>query len=244
MIDAIFEDDSLLVLAKPPGQTVNRAETTQNEVTLQDELERYLGISRAAPLRQDFAGRSGIVHRLDKETSGILVVAKTQEAFENLQAQFKERLVDKEYLTLAHGKTPEEGKIEAPLGRHPKFRMRFDVVPGGRESMTEYTREAVYQPKLPDYPITQLPSYSLLRVHPLTGRTHQIRVHLKHIGHPVVSDPLYLSPKTLKEDLTFCPRLFLHAAALSFTHPATNARMRFEAELPDDLQKVLTILQG
>lgn len=230
MLNIIFEDDYLLVLSKPAGQTVNRAETTQKEITLQDELEKRFGIKDHA---QGIGGRAGIVHRLDKETSGVLIVAKTQEAFENLQAQFKQRTVDKEYLALVHGETDKEGKIEAPLGRHPKFRMRFAVVPGGRESTTLYEREAIYQAKL-----------SFLRIHPLTGRTHQIRVHLKYIGHPVVSDPLYLPPKILKEDLTFCPRLFLHATALSFTHPKTSARMRFEAELPQDLQKVLSTLQG
>lgn len=237
MINAIYEDESLLVLSKSAGQTVNRAETTQGEITLQDKLEKYFNIKSS---EEGIGGRVGIVHRLDKETSGILVVAKTQAAFENLQAQFKNRTVDKEYVALVHGKTDKDGKIGASIGRHPKFRMRFDVVPGGRESTTLYHREALYQTQLPDYPITQL---SFLRVHPLTGRTHQIRVHMKHIGHPVVSDPLYLSPKILKQDLTFCPRLFLHAASLSFAHPASGARMRFEAELPKDLQKVLAVLR-
>lgn len=238
MLNIIFEDDFLLVLSKPAGQTVNRAETTQNEITLQDQLEERFGIIKS---EEGIGGRAGIVHRLDKETSGILVVAKTPEAFENLQAQFKQRTVDKEYLALVHGETDNEGKIEAPIGRHPKFRMRFDVVPGGRESTTEYQREAIFMKH--EAGGRKQEGYSFLRVHPLTGRTHQIRVHLKHIGHPVVSDPLYLSPKVLKEDLTFCPRLFLHAAALSFSHPETGARMRFEAELPPDLQKALAVLR-
>ncbi len=248
----LFEDDQLLVVSKPPGQTVNRAETTANEITLQDELEKYLGVekseegigSRAGIGRPDsvepsnfghgIGGRAGIVHRLDKETSGILVVAKTLSAFEHLQAQFKAREVDKTYLTLVHGETLREGKIQAPIARHPKFRVRFEVVEGGREASTEYQRAAVYK--------KGEESYSFVEVHPQTGRTHQIRVHFKHLGFPVVSDPLYLSPKRLKQDLLFCPRLFLHAASLSFTHPATGARMRFEDELPADLQKVLSIL--
>jgi len=228
----IFEDQDLLVLAKPAGQTVNRAETTANEITLQDELEKYLGIKKS---EEGIGGRAGIVHRLDKETSGILVVAKTQEAFEKLQAQFKERTVDKEYLALVHGKTDPEGEVRAPIDRHPKFRRRFEVVEGGRESTTGYHREALLN--------KEEESYSYLRVHPLTGRTHQIRVHLKHIGHPVVADPLYLSDKRLKEDLKLCPRLFLHAASLTFTHPSTGARMRFEADLPDDLRKALSSLK-
>ncbi|MEX2053596.1 MAG: RluA family pseudouridine synthase [Patescibacteria group bacterium] len=267
MLDRIFEDETILVLSKPPGQIVNRAETTVGETTLQDELENYFGIAKASSAEggtsfgiqksEDgiggragigrlgsaepsnsglgIGGRAGIVHRLDKETSGILVVAKTPEAFERLQAQFKVREVEKEYLALVHGETPREGRIEEPIGRIPKLHGHFGVVEGGRESMTEYRREALYG--------IEEEKYSFLRVHPRTGRTHQIRVHLKHIGHPVVADPLYLSDKRLKADLEFCPRLFLHAASLAFTHPSSGARMRFEAELPVDLQKALAGLK-
>ncbi|MDP1710818.1 MAG: RluA family pseudouridine synthase [candidate division WWE3 bacterium] len=268
MLNIVFEDDSLLVLSKLSGQIVNRAETTASVVTLQEELEKYLGIKdpqegiggRAGIGRPDFVGpsnsargiggRAGIVHRLDKETSGILVVAKTPEAFENLQAQFKTRRVDKEYLTLVHGKTDGEGRIHAPIARHPRLRRRFAVVEGGRESVTAYWREALLtngeemdgRLRRPSNRRIEPALYSYLRVHPLTGRTHQIRVHLKHIGHPVVSDPLYLSPKRLTQDLSFCPRLFLHATSLAFTHPTTGARMRFDADLPKDLQAVLSHL--
>jgi len=250
-----------LVLAKPAGQTVNRAETTEGEITLQDELESYLKIPNpksqilnksqtqnvsnlvlsASPARRslgeggDFYRRAGIVHRLDKETSGVLVVAKTQEAFEKLQSQFRERTVEKEYLVLVHGETLVEGEIRVSIGRHPKFRRRFGVVEGGRESVTNYRREEILT--------NGEESYSYLRVQPLTGRTHQIRVHLKHAGHPVVADSLYLSPKRLKEDLKFCPRLFLHAAALTFTHPDSGARMRFEVDLPADLRGALAHLK-
>jgi len=139
--------------------------------------------------------------------------------------------VDKEYVALVHGITPEEGEIDEPIGRHPKRRTVFTVLEGGRSSQTAYERERTYQ--------MGEKSFSLLRVRPATGRTHQIRVHLKHIRHPVVSDPLYLSPHTLKEDLEFCPRLFLHATALSFRHPDSGARMRFEAELAEDLRAAL-----
>jgi len=259
----IFEDDSILVVSKPTGQIVNSAETTRGEVTLQDELEKYLGIKRrAAPLRQDFEGRAGIVHRLDKDTSGVLAVAKTPEAFANLQAQFKGREVAKEYLALVHGEIKEkEGRIEASIARNPKDRMRFAVVPGGRKAVTEYYLIAVYslpihtrlyrtegtsnldseqgsRPRLYEYKEV----FSYLRVKPLTGRTHQIRVHLKYIGHPVVSDPLYLSHRRLKEDRQWCPRIFLHAESLGFTHPQTEAWVRFEVELPEDLQKALSSL--
>jgi 23S rRNA pseudouridine1911/1915/1917 synthase len=232
VLEPIFEDRDLLVLTKSAGQTVNRAETTANEITLQEELEKYLGIKKS---EEGIGGRAGIIHRLDKETSGILVVAKTQEAFEKLQAQFKDRTVEKEYLALVHGKTDPEGEVLAPIDRDPHLRRRFAVVEGGRESKTSYRREELLN--------DGEEIYSYLRVHPLTGRTHQIRVHLKHIQHPVVSDSLYLSPKRLKQDLKLCPRLFLHATSLTFTHPTTGARMRFEAELPKDLRRTLSHLK-
>lgn len=232
MLEVIYEDDSLLVLSKPPGQIVNQAETTLNETTLQDELEKYFGIRKS---EEGIGGRAGIVHRLDKETSGVLVVAKTPEAFDKLQAQFKERTVDKEYLALVHGETSQEGEITFPIGRLPGGYGRFGVVEGGRESKTSYGREKVGD--------IDGERYSFVRVHPLTGRTHQVRVHFKHIGHPVAADPLYLSSKRLKQDLKFCPRLFLHAASLTFTHPISGARMRFEADLPEDLLGALSYLK-
>jgi len=240
----IYEDDSILVVSKPAGQTVNRAETTRGERTLQDELEEYLQIRSTKHEAQnvsdfdaqisDFTRRAGIVHRLDKETSGVLVVAKTEKAFAELQRQFKAREVKKEYLALVHGEIKDRrGRIEAPIGRNPKNRMRFDVVEGGRPSATEYET------------IDNQPSsinneaFSYLRVRPLTGRTHQIRVHMKHIGHPVVADPLYLSHKQLKQDRQWCPRIFLHAESLGFAHPVSGAWVRFEAELPEDLKAAL-----
>jgi 23S rRNA pseudouridine1911/1915/1917 synthase len=234
VLNVIFEDDLLLVLSKPAGRVVNRALTTRGETTLQDELEERFGIKDP---QRGIGGRAGIVHRLDKETSGILIVAKTEEAFRDLQAQFKVRQVDKEYLALVHGEAPREGRIKAPVARNPKNRMKFSVVEGGRKATTEYKLQLKYNSDGGGEVL------SFLWVYPLTGRTHQIRVHLKHIDHPIVSDPLYLSKKRLKSDLAFCPRLFLHAASLGFAHPATGARMRFEAELPEDLQKVLSSLQ-
>lgn len=236
MLNIIFEDESLLVLAKPPGQIVNNAQTTKKEETLQAELEAYFGIKKA---EEGIGGRAGIVHRLDKETSGILVVAKDESAFNKLQSQFKERTVEKAYVALVHGRAPKDGEINAPLGRITSFGGKFGVVEGGRPSLTAYRALRYFQIES-DKKVEEL---SFLDLHPQTGRTHQIRVHLKHIGHPVVSDSLYLSPKRLKEDLTFCPRLFLHAASLSFSHPASGARMRFEAELPQDLQSVLDSLK-
>jgi len=224
----IYEDDSILVLSKPAGQIVNRAETTKGELTLQEELEEHFEIKKP---KEGIGGRAGIVHRLDKETSGVLVVAKTAKAFTDLQAQFKKREVEKEYLTLVHGKVKErKGKIEAPIARNPRDRMRFAIVEGGRKATTEY--EVIGYQLLG----TNGEEFSYVRVRPLTGRTHQIRVHLKHIGHPVISDPLYLSRKRLKVDRQWCPRIFLHAESLGFKHPETSAWVRFEIELSRDLR--------
>lgn len=235
-MEIIHEDDSILVVSKPSGQVVNRAKTTRGMRTLQDELEKYFKIERP---EDGIGGRAGIVHRLDKGTSGVLVVAKTEKAFKNLQAQFKQRKVKKEYLALAHGEIKDrQGRIEASIGRNPRNRMRFAVVEGGRRAVTEY--ETInYHPST-----INNEDLSYLRVKPLTGRTHQIRVHLKHIGHPIVSDPLYLSRKRLKADRKWCPRLFLHAESLGFKHPESGAWVRFEAALPEDLSEVLNHLQS
>ncbi|HEB13879.1 MAG TPA: RluA family pseudouridine synthase, partial [candidate division WWE3 bacterium] len=160
MLNVVFEDSSILVLSKPSGQIINRAQTTKGKTTLQDELEKRFGIKKS---EEGIGGRAGIVHRLDKETSGIILVAKTQSAFEALQSQFKEREVRKEYLALVHGKSPKSGSIEAAIDRNPKNRMRFAVVSGGRKSMTEY---AVLQ-----YYKHEEELLSFLKVKPFTGRS-------------------------------------------------------------------------
>ncbi len=231
----IYEDEDILIVFKPAGQIVNKAETTKGTLTLQEELEDYLGVRRS---EEGVGGRGGIVHRLDKETSGVLVIAKSEEMFSDLQSQFKRRKVKKEYLALVHGRVRErEGRIEAPIARNPKNRMRFAVSKGGREAVTEY-KILNYQ-ALPD----REEEFTLLRVAPLTGRTHQIRVHLKNIGHPIVADPLYLSRKRLKEDRRWCSRIFLHAEGLGFRHPKGDTWVRFESELPKDLKKSLAHLR-
>ena len=174
------------------------------------------------------------MHRLDKETSGLLVVAKTINAFENLQSQFKERKVKKTYIALAHGEIePKEGEITASVGRLPWRRERFGVLPGGREAVTKY--------KVISYYTLSANTYTLLRLMPQTGRTHQIRIHLKFIGHPIVGDEFYAGRKTARRDRLWCPRLFLHAKTLSFDHPETGKRLNFESNLPFDLAKTLKL---
>ncbi|MBI4089755.1 MAG: RluA family pseudouridine synthase [Candidatus Levybacteria bacterium] len=238
----ILEDDSLLVLDKPSGMIVNKSDTTKGERTVQDWVEEYLVIPnlfRDPKSEVDFYNRAGIVHRLDKETSGILLVAKTPEAFVNLQAQFKERKVQKTYLTLVHGKLDSnEGEINVSVGRLPWNRRRFGVVPGGRESTTKYKVLSI------KYLVSEKEKepLTLLELTPKTGRTHQIRVHLQYIHHPIFSDPLYAGRKTSRNDRKILPRVFLHAAKISFFHPRTSEWISLECSLPNDLNSFLQAL--
>ena len=224
----VFEDNHLLVLDKPAGWVVNVAKTTIGQQVLQSWLAQNYNY----PLAKNRENRSGIVHRLDKETSGILVVAKRKEAYDNLQKQFRERVVEKTYIALVHGKvSPEKGIIEAPVGRLPWRRDRFGVLPGGRSAKTSYKVIAYY--------LLDDACYTLLELYPKTGRTHQIRIHMKYINHPVVGDAFYAGRKTARKDRTWCPRLFLHANKLGFFHPFTFKKLTFESVLTQDLQSVL-----
>ncbi len=231
----IYADSDMMVLDKPAGITVNRSETTIHEGTVQDWIEQNYHDVYANPMGQDhdFYNRHGIVHRLDKETSGILLIAKTKESFEELQRQFKEREVKKTYLALAHGTLiPPEGEINVPVGRLEFNRKRFGIVPGGRESMTHYkVLEMRYL-----HSRKQKETLSLVELYPKTGRTHQIRVHLKHLNRPIFSDMLYAGRKTSRDDRRLLPRVFLHAAGIQFFHPRTHKDMTFSAPLPHELQ--------
>lgn len=221
----VFEDQDLLIINKPPFIVVNRAET-QKDKTLQDQIKGYLKFEG-----DGIGGRAGIVHRLDKETSGLLVVAKTLSAFEKLQQNFKKREVEKKYLALVHGQVKvEEGVVEAPIGRNPKNRMKFAVVASGKAALTQFKVKKVYK------------NYTMLEIYPKTGRTHQVRVHLAALGHPVVSDDLYAGRKRGRQDKKWCPRLFLHAAELKFKHPRTGKALVFKAVWPNDLREGLSRL--
>lgn len=229
-VKTVFEDDDILLVDKPSGLTVNKSETTKGD-TLQDYLEQNSKIRTQPGDNSDFFNRSGIVHRIDKETSGLLIVAKNKEAFENLQRQFKERTVKKTYIALAHGTIQGEGEINIPIGRLPWNRKRFGVLAGGREAKTLYKALSNFKIENEDV--------SLLELHPETGRTHQIRVHLKYINHPIFSDELYAGRKTARKDRNILPRLFLHAAKISFTHPVSGETVSFESELPKELKDLL-----
>ncbi len=226
----LFEDEQLLILDKPSGWVVNESQTTKRQKVIQQWLT-----TMAYPLANITEMRSGIVHRLDKETSGILVVAKTKETLEKLQMQFKERVVKKNYLALAHGKVePKEGIINAPVGRLPWNRERFGVLPGGRTAETKYKVNKYYSKNKQDL--------TLVELEPKTGRTHQIRIHLKYLGYPIVSDNFYAGRKTARNDRIWCPRLFLHASKILFKHPKTEKNIGFENDLPDDLKRALKTL--
>ncbi len=245
----LFEDDAIVVVSKPFGMTVNAADSAKGELTLQEWAEEKYHFSRTTwePLMVDgynvtdeFLSRGGVVHRLDKETSGVLVLAKNPESFAKLKHQFLTRTTRKTYLALAHGKiAPEKGLIDAPTGRLPYNRMRFGVIAGGREAQTEYDVLAIYTLKVHK----ETETLSLVQLHPLTGRTHQIRVHLKHLGHPIFADELYAGRKTARDDRQLLPRLFLHAQQLEFVHPTTGEQMTIKAPLPEELQHFLDSLQ-
>lgn len=227
----IFEDESFVVLVKPAGWIVNRATTTKGQPILQDWITENFKYEISSS--EEF--RSGIVHRLDKETSGLILVAKTKETFQALQALFKERKVTKTYLALVHGKVePGVGKINAPVGRLPWRRDRFGVLAGGRSAETDYKVRKYFQK---DKEI-----YSLVEARPKTGRTHQIRIHFKYLGHPIVADGFYAGRKRARKDRGWCPRLFLHAEKIAFKHPKTGKKVSFEAPLTLDLREALYTL--
>jgi len=216
-LNIIYEDDDLLVVDKPAGLTVHPAPGHPAHTLVNAILSRF---PHLAALSDSL--RPGIVHRLDRDTSGVMVVAKNSSAQAKLVEQFRARSVAKAYLVLVKGKlTPESGVIEAPIGRDPRDRKRMAVVAKGREARTEYRV------------IKYIGDYTLLEVRPETGRTHQIRVHLSAIGYPVVGDRVYgvKSP--------YLSRQFLHASRLGFNLPSTGEYMEFKSELPSDLAQAL-----
>ena len=228
----IYQDDEILVLDKPSGWVVNASKTTGKTPVIQSWLSKNYKYSLVK--KKDYRG--GIVHRLDKETSGLLLVAKTADAFKYLQLQFKSRLVEKTYKALLHGRlTPEKGSVRAPIGRLPWNRERFGVYPGGRQAETSYEVE--------NYFIMDGQDFSLVNFKPKTGRTHQIRVHAKYLGHPIVSDSFYAGRKTSRVDRVWCSRLFLHAAAISFKHPIKGNSLKFGCDLPKELNIALSKLK-
>ena len=233
-LDVVYEDADCVVIDKPGGMVVHPAASHQRDTLANAVLARYPDMAAMVDPDTTEGRRPGIVHRLDRDTSGLIVVAKHKAARLALQRQFQARSVEKTYLALLQGRlSAPEGRITAPIGRDPRNRKRMAVVAGGREAITEYaTRQ---------YLLTRFgarESYTLVEVHPLTGRTHQIRVHCAHIGHPILGDKVY---GRRRRGLS-CPRQFLHACGLSFQLPGSGRRVEYCSPLPDDLQQVLSML--
>jgi 23S rRNA pseudouridine1911/1915/1917 synthase len=230
----VFEDDSLVVIDKPPGMVVHPAAGVSSGTLANALAFHFQQLSAHAG-----ATRPGIVHRLDRDTSGLMVVAKTESAHEHLADQFRAREVFKSYVALVHGRLREEsGRIEEPLARDPRQRTRMAVVRGGRPSLSLYRVRRAYE------------RFTLLDVQIKTGRTHQIRVHLAHLKHPVVGDKVYnggrdttVSDVRVRAAIRALGRQFLHAEQLGFRHPQTGASLNFDAPLPEGLSRMLQALE-
>ncbi|MGC8746052.1 MAG: RluA family pseudouridine synthase [Candidatus Saccharicenans sp.] len=220
--EIIYEDEHIIIINKPAGLVVHPGAGISRGTLVHGLLFHFPGISQVGS-----SMRPGIVHRLDKETSGLLVVAKTELAYHSLREQFEDRLVKKTYLALVYGRFKDKrGIIDLPIGRHIHQREKFSV--RTKKPRTAITNFEVLQ---------EFPETTFLALKPITGRTHQLRVHLSAIGHPIVGDSRYGGPKRLGPKKY--PRLFLHAWKLSLVHPQSQVKMEFECPLPSDLQSVL-----
>lgn len=224
-LDVAFEDANLLVVNKPQGMVVHPAPGNPTGTLVNALLHHCQDLSGVGGV-----ARPGIVHRLDKDTSGLLVVAKHDAAHQALAAQIAAKTALRQYWAVVRGHLdPQEGRIEAPIARHPTHRQRMAVVPGGRPAATRWRTLALYK------------GYSLIELTLETGRTHQIRVHLAHLGHPVVGDPVYGGETRLPVKLA---GQALHARRLAFTHPMSGERLELEAEPPETFRKLLAYLES
>lgn len=238
-IPTVYEDKDVLAINKPAGLTVHKTHPQDPHETLADIIVRerpYLaGVGDLPAGRQGINLRPGIVHRLDKETSGVMVIAKNQPTFEYLKKQFQEHAIKKEYLALVYGRPKESrGTINLPLG---KLGTKQTTQLKGKRELTEREAETAYETVRTFGPPSG--GYTLLKVMPKTGRTHQIRMHLKAIGCPIVGDKLYAEGRTMPRGLN---RMFLHAKRIELTAPGGKALV-LEADLPEDLQNTLSVLQ-
>jgi len=230
----LHEDRDLLVLDKRAGMVVHPARGTPHSTVVNALLHRLGGEAAGG-------GRLGLVHRLDKETSGCLVVARTEAALADLQAQFQARTVEKVYLALVHGRLPDDGRLDTPYGRHPRDRKRFTSREGSRRALTEWRVRERFGDRA-----------TLAEVTLHTGRTHQIRVHLSEAGHPVLGDAAYGGARRearlgaddpVRLAAAAVGRQALHAWKLAFRHPRGGRLRRFEAPVPPDMAAALEILR-
>jgi len=234
-LSVVHEDAHLLVIDKPAGLVVHPGAGTPSGTLVNALLHHVRDLSGIGGVL-----RPGIVHRLDRGTSGLIVVAKSDAAHQGLAAQFASRKVEKQYLAVVHGvPRPRSGTIDAPIGRHPVQRKKMSIsASGGRAARSSYVVEEA------------LDGASLLRVRIHTGRTHQIRVHVASLGHPIVGDETYGGSRTpssssakARAAIVAFPRPALHAASLAFDHPVTGARLSLEAALPEDIARLIAALR-
>jgi 23S rRNA pseudouridine1911/1915/1917 synthase len=230
----LHEDEDVVVIDKPPGLVVHPAAGHPDQTVVNALLFHVKDLSGIGGEL-----RPGIVHRLDKDTSGVMLIAKHDEAHRSLTANWNTDLVKKEYLAVVYG-TPssDRGTVDAPLGRDPRDRKRMAVVAGGRRALT-------------DYEVAERLRYaSVVRCRLRTGRTHQIRVHMKHLGHPIIGDPVYSGPqwrgipdRKLQRTIERFPRQALHAARLTFAHPRSGESVTVEAPVPEDMRELIALLR-
>lgn len=230
-LDIVYEDEDILVLNKPAGLVVHPAAGNRTGTLVNALLHHHAGLSKLP--------RAGIVHRLDKDTSGLLVVSRTLAAHTSLVTQLQAREISRQYLALATGNIISGATIEAPLGRHPHRRIEMAVVPSGKEAVTHYRVSERFR------------EHTLLAVKLETGRTHQIRVHMAYIHHALVGDPLYGQrlriPAGASESLTLLLRQFkrqaLHASELALRHPCSDEWLSWQVPLPEDMQTLVDALK-
>lgn len=218
-LDILYEDDDIIVINKPQGMVVHPAAGNYTGTMVNALLNHCKDLSGINGVM-----RPGIVHRIDKDTSGVIIAAKNDMSHKNLAKQIKDHTVNRKYIALVEGVVrPDSGTIDGPIGRHPVDRKKMDVVPNGRPAITHFKV------------IERFRNYTLIEAKLETGRTHQIRVHMAHIGHPVVGDIVY----GLKKQKFKLKGQALHAAVLGFVHPRTGEYMEFKAPLPPYFQKLI-----
>jgi len=215
-LDIRYEDEDIVVLSKDEGIIVHPSDTYKGKTLVSGIIEKYPEIANVGENQ-----RPGIVHRLDKETSGLMVIAKKNESYENLKSKFKCREIEKEYVAIVKGPIKNKGIIEAPIGRHPTNKIKRALIDSGKNAYTSYEK------------IDENNNISMLKVNILTGRTHQIRVHLSSIGCPIIGDNLYSNNKNNAS------RLYLHSIRIKFNHPSNNKEVEIQDNIPKEFIELM-----